>query len=573
MREFPTERRSGMRPFPLLVPLAVAALTVPALAAEIPEEIPARRDAIDAFVRDQEAVGIAAYRAGDAAEAARVYERILATVDVALLPGRAPTIYYSLACFQSLAGRTEDAIESLEAAVVTGWSNADHLAKDPDLDPLRSDARFDTLLARARDAQALPERLHHSSAIETAYRETLPVEERIAGLSRLWSEATFAFAYFDQVPELDWNAEYLAYLPRVMATESTKGYYRLLSELVAKLRDGHTNVSFPRELREQVYARPELRTELIEDRVIVVEIRSDAVHDAGVSIGDEVLEVDGVAVKAYAAEHVAPYVAASTDQDRALRTYSYELLRGSVAEPVTLTLASADGTRQHVELPRTQYGGTLDRANVEWRRLDGDVGLVAIHTFNAADVDSLVREAMAELSDAGGLVIDIRQNGGGTSGWWVMRHLTDRCETTRWSARQYVAVHRAWGRGEGVVEGGPGVVAADDDDVRFDGPVALLVGPRTFSAAEDLAATFAHSGRGTIVGRPTGGSTGQPLFFSLPGGGGARVCAKRDVLPDGTPFVGIGVIPDVLVEPTVDDVRRGHDRALESARTLVISSG
>jgi C-terminal processing protease CtpA/Prc len=71
--------------------------------------------------------------------------------------------------------------------------------------------------------------------------------------------------------------------------------------------------------------------------------------------------------------------------------------------------------------------------------------------------------------------------------------------------------------------------------------------------------------RGKIAGEPTGGSTGQPLFFKLPGGGMARVCTKRDSYPDGRDFVGKGVQPQIIVHPTVSDVRAGRDPVLEAA--------
>lgn len=42
--------------------------------------------------------------------------------------------------------------------------------------------------------------------------------------------------------------------------------------------------------------------------------------------------------------------------------------------------------------------------------------------------------------------------------------------------------------------------------------VVVLTSPRTYSAAEDFASAFDVMRRGLIVGEPTGGSTGQPLF-------------------------------------------------------------
>ena len=71
--------------------------------------------------------------------------------------------------------------------------------------------------------------------------------------------------------------------------------------------------------------------------------------------------------------------------------------------------------------------------------------------------------------------------------------------------------------------------------------------------------------RGLIIGEPTGGSTGQPLIVSLPGGGGAVICSKRDKFPDGTDFVGRGIQPDKIVPPTISDFRARRDTVLEAA--------
>ena len=76
------------------------------------------------------------------------------------------------------------------------------------------------------------------------------------------------------------------------------------------------------------------------------------------------------------------------------------------------------------------------------------------------------------------------------------------------------------------------------------GPVYVLTSPSTCSAAEDFLIPLKMAKRITIVGEPTCGSMGQPLPFSIYGAS-ARVCTKWDRFPDGTEFVGIGVLPDV----------------------------
>lgn len=85
----------------------------------------------------------------------------------------------------------------------------------------------------------------------------------------------------------------------------------------------------------------------------------------------------------------------------------------------------------------------------------------------------------------------------------------------------------------------------------------------TASAAEDFVTVLHGNGRAVVVGGRTCGSTGQPIFIALPGGGSARICAKKCFYPDGRRFVGVGIIPDVEVYRSQEDVAGGRDAVLE----------
>jgi C-terminal processing protease CtpA/Prc len=102
-------------------------------------------------------------------------------------------------------------------------------------------------------------------------------------------------------------------------------------------------------------------------------------------------------------------------------------------------------------------------------------------------------------------------------------------------------------------------------------PVLLLAGHYTGSAAEDLLVMIRQlkTTKIPIIGEPSMGTTGQPLSFSLPGGGSARICTKRDTYADGTDFVGVGVLPDVTVKPTVESLISGKDIVLERAVSML----
>ncbi|WP_209310902.1 S41 family peptidase [Streptomyces spiramenti] len=80
-------------------------------------------------------------------------------------------------------------------------------------------------------------------------------------------------------------------------------------------------------------------------------------------------------------------------------------------------------------------------------------------------------------------------------------------------------------------------------------PLFLLIGPATFSGAEELAYNLQQLGRGTVVGARSGGGAHPQTVFALHAHLEASVPYARAVNPvSGTNWEGIGVVPDVEVE-------------------------
>lgn len=103
--------------------------------------------------------------------------------------------------------------------------------------------------------------------------------------------------------------------------------------------------------------------------------------------------------------------------------------------------------------------------------------------------------------------------------------------------------------------------------------VAVLTGPGTFSAAEDFLVPLKFSKRALLIGEKTAGSTGNPIAVALPGGGTFRVVSKRDMFPDGKEFVGIGIIPDVEVKVTQQDIIGKNDPVLNKGIEVIKNWG
>ena len=486
------------------------------------------------------------------------------------LAARRLNIEIDLAQAYALEGDKAKAFEYLRkvAAEAPIPSLADFLGREKAFDSIRDDAEFGAILSGFR----VFDRLWDSPALKTSYKENLSDAEKLAGLSKFWSEVKYNFGYPEKLVALNWDQMYLDWIPRVLDTKLTTDYYRELMLLCARLSDGHTNVYAPPE--SDINAKPPLRTGLIDGRVVIQEVRSPALEARGVRAGMEIVAVDGEPALDYARREVEPYQSASTPQDRENRTYWYGFLRGPSAKPVRLTLQDAGGKRSEVELARSGYTDARSAPPFEWRMLEGNIAYVALNSFENGQVVDQWRQAFAEISKASAIILDLRINGGGDTdiGFQILGDLAAAPFLgSRQRERKYDPTERARGTWMEFVDIPPDPVQPRPGGYTSK-PVVVLASAATFSAAEDFLVAWKNSGRGKIIGEPSGGSTGQPLSFTLPGGGTARVCTKKDTFPDGAEWVGKGIDPDILVHPSLADVQAGKDTVLDRALAFLRSA-
>ena len=497
-----------------------------------------------------------------------------------LQEGAAEISNYNTACYLALAGDRDFAFAYLKKAVTDDdFSNIKTIQNDSDLNTLHEDSRWGVIIAQVeantRNGKKLEgtyfnqDSFWNSKALKTAYKAEMSDDEKVAGLSKFWSEAKYNFVNFDLVPSLNFDSLYLAYLPKVKASKLTIDYYKVMAHFCAQLRDGHTNVNPPEELYEQVYSRPLLRTRLIEDKVLVVDIFDPTLKQRGIKVGQEVLSVNGLPVKEYAAKYVTPYQSSSTPQDEKVRAFEYALFAGDLNEEIKIELKDVSGRTSMHAIKRFKpqdRSAYIKSSPFEFRMLKGNIAYVALNAFDTDSAAKAFARYYPEISKAEAIIFDVRNNGGGNSsvGWNVLSYLVkESAPIHKWYTREYKPSYRAWQNTQDVFGGGS--TLRPNGKFHYNKPVVVLTGAKTFSAAEDFAAAFKSLKRGQVIGMATGGSSGQPLMISLPGNLSARICTKRDQLADGADFVGKGVLPDVEVGQTVADFRKGIDTELQFA--------
>jgi C-terminal processing protease CtpA/Prc len=249
-----------------------------------------------------------------------------------------------------------------------------------------------------------------------------------------------------------------------------------------------------------------------------------------------------------------------------------------LATVVTTDLQSVNGDkhlrlRYHLEPVHDGEGGSFDieahRAEAELsgygiarvERLPGNVGYLDTRWLPSPEVAGpAISEAMSLLASTDALVIDVRQNDGGSpaTSALISSYLFD--ETTHLNdvyLREGDRTQQFWTS--------PYVPGR-----KFGGtkPVWVLTGPETFSGAEDLSYSLQQAKRAKTVGEVTRGGANPRRQYKVATHLDVTVSHARAINPvSGGNWEGRGVQPDIAV-PAADAFASAYQLALEHVLTL-----
>lgn len=224
-------------------------------------------------------------------------------------------------------------------------------------------------------------------------------------------------------------------------------------------------------------------------------------------------------------------------------------IRGEKGTEVVLTIIR-EGESIEVKIIRD----TIDIPSVEWRVEDG-IGIIEIGQFNK-DTTSLVEKAAQEFNNQQitRVILDVRGNPGG---------LLD----------QAIGVSNVWvKKGETILLEKNGDVVIETFKARenpvFDEDVQtiVLINEGSASASEIVAGALKDNNRAKLMGVTSFGKGSVQQVIELEGGGALKVTIARWFTPGDKNIDKEGIVPDVEVERTAEDVKNKLDPQLDAAK-------
>jgi tricorn protease len=325
----------------------------------------------------------------------------------------------------------------------------------------------------------------------------------------------------------------------------------IANRFIGELNASHLGVNSPRGDGGTRVAsgRLGIKVKPVEGGFQVLEILPEAPASLGatpLAVGDVVLAVNG--------EKVQP---TSTMES---------LLRGTVGKETVVQVrrvpaAGGDPVElsailvptSAAEISTLTYDQTLERMRKRVEELSGGrIGYIHIRSMDQPSLDVYERDLYAAADGKDGLIIDVRNNGGG---WTADRLLSS-----------IMVQEHAYTVPRGADPSKKGHYPVDRLFIqRYSLPINMLANEKSFSNAEITAHAFKTLKRGTLVGQQTYGGVISTGSASLIDGTTVRTPGRGWYTPDGTDMELHGAMPDIVVVQTPEDESANKDAQLEAA--------
>jgi C-terminal peptidase prc len=388
-----------------------------------------------------------------------------------------------------------------------------------------------------------------NTIIATPTLAPLSANAREKMFDALWNTVNEHYVYRD-FRGVDWAAVRTTYRDRVINAPDTTQFYAILKEVVDLLNDDHSRFDDPQEavLNDAVYngeagyAGIGIMIRELDSGLLVTRIAADGpAEQAGIRPYDVITAIGSTLV--------------TTTYTLGDAGYS-SLIRGPIGSDLTVTLQRGTEAPRQITMQRNAIAGDAFPEAVA-SMLDNGTVLLTIDSFDRDNLADIVIDALNEATkhtQPTGLIIDIRENGGGSIDAML----------------NVVALFHDGGTiGDQIDRNNsyPLTVPTNHTLPPFDDlPIAVLTSRDTASASEMFTAGLRHLRTITVIGEPTAGNSENLYPYDFDDGSVLWIAELLYRQPNGAYIENVGVIPDIPITDAWDEMNPANDMFIKAAQ-------
>jgi carboxyl-terminal processing protease len=390
-------------------------------------------------------------------------------------------------------------------------------------------------------------------SVNTAFSQIEP-KNKLKIFDQVWE--TINDKYYDEkFNGTDWKQIRADYLPKVENTKNDKEFYQIVKQMTGELRDAHTRFWTPEEMKlrsKKQHSSIGIKVDEIEDKAVVTGVQADSeAEKAGVKIGMFVTAIDGSDIKTKLAEAKKSIKSSSPQAIKLLS--SRAIFRGEIGSTISLTFADRANRTFNVSLTRTIVAESFF---VTTKILPENIGYLRFDTFDKR-LSGKFKEALTNLKNTKGLIIDLRDNGGG--------QLNFVGEVAGWLLPKKTSFGEIQRREKGDKQ----ISFGNENSQIYSAPIVVLIDNDSASGSELLSIGLQEAERVKIVGSISCGC--------LLGISGSKKIGDGELELSQLGFISAkkyrveenGVKPDKIADVKLEDIQNGVDRALEEGLKIL----
>jgi len=379
---------------------------------------------------------------------------------------------------------------------------------------------------------------------------------RLAVFDEVWQ--TVYDRYYDpSFHGVDWWAKRAQFRQLAATAQDSTELYSILRRLLGLLRDAHTRVYAPEQKFDWEHPRfvtVGLSLREVQGRITAFRVeRGSEAERRGIRAGDVVQTIDGQDALMLWTRKLSEQNESSTPQVTRLFAFA-SLTDGTPGTSIAIEWLNAHGKIHRANLQRHWQQRAL---GVRISKHDG-IAVVELEGFTRSAVNEFFREVLPRLDKARGMVIDLRNNGGGEA--QAMAEMAGAFLPPTTALGQFTDRQ---GNVSLRLEAGIPLLFGAKRNRPLEIPIVILAGPRTSSAAEIFLEAMKQTGRATVLGDSTCGCVlAVRTRHALPDGGELEVSELDYHTASGVRLEGSGIAPDEIVGLTRRDLYDRKDNAL-----------